>query len=94
MSVLGIIFALIASIFVGFEGLNDSTFWFPFLGGLIWSLSGWSAFVGTNRLGTAKAFGIWAPLNLLVGVIIAMVGAVLLGNVKYGTRTRIYVSAC
>ena len=50
--------ALIASIFVGFEGLNASTFWFPFLGGLIWALSGWSAFVGTNRLGMAKAFGI------------------------------------
>jgi len=49
---------------------------------------------GTNRLGTAKAFGIWAPMNIVVGVIIAMVGAGLLGNVKYGTRTRIYVSAC
>ena len=61
--------ALIASIFVGFEGLNATTFWFPVLGGLIWSLSGWSAFVGTSRLGMAKAFGIWAPMNIVVAII-------------------------
>jgi glucose uptake protein len=61
--------ALVASIFVGYEGLNATTFWFPVLGGLIWSLSGWSAFVGTNRLGMAKAFGIWAPMNIVVAII-------------------------
>jgi len=61
--------ALVASIFVGFEGLNATTFWFPVLGGLIWSLSGWSAFIGTNRLGMAKAFGIWAPMNIVVAIV-------------------------
>ncbi len=61
--------ALVASIFVGWDGLNATTFWFPFLGGVIWSLSGWSAFVGTNRLGMAKAFGIWAPMNIVVAII-------------------------
>ncbi len=64
-----LLLALIASIFVGFEGLNATTFWFPVLGGLIWSLSGWSAFVGTNRLGMAKAFGIWAPMNIVIAII-------------------------
>ena len=64
-----LLLALIASIFVGFEGLNATTFWFPVLGGLIWSLSGWSAFVGTSRLGMAKAFGIWAPMNIVVAII-------------------------
>jgi len=63
------IMALIASVFVGYEGLNSSTFWFPFLGGLIWAISGWSAFVGTDRLGMAKAFGIWAPMNIVVAII-------------------------
>jgi len=76
--------ALIASIFVGFEGLNASTFWFPFLGGLIWALSGWSAFVGTNRLGMAKAFGIWAPMNIVVAIIW---GVVLFGEFME-TETR------
>jgi glucose uptake protein len=61
--------SLIVSIFVGFKGLNAATFWFPFLGGIIWSISGWSAFIGTNRLGMAKAFGIWAPLNIIVAII-------------------------
>lgn len=64
-----LLLALIASIFVGFDGLNATTFWFPVLGGLIWTLSGWSAFVGTNRLGMAKAFGIWAPMNIVVAII-------------------------
>ena len=63
------ILALIASIFVGFKGLNATTFWFPFFGGIIWALSGWSAFVGTEGIGMAKAFGIWAPMNIVVGII-------------------------
>lgn len=63
------ILALIASLFVGFEGLNSTTFWYPFIGGLIWALSGWSAFIGTNNLGMAKAFGIWAPMNIVVSII-------------------------
>jgi glucose uptake protein len=61
--------AFVASALVGFGGLNTTTFLFPFLGGLIWSVSGWSAFVGANRLGMAKAFGIWAPMNIVVSVI-------------------------
>jgi len=76
--------SFVASIFVGFEGLNATTFWFPFLGGLIWSLSGWSAFVGTNRLGMAKAFGIWAPMNIVVAIIW---GVVLFGEFME-TETR------
>jgi glucose uptake protein len=64
-----LLLALIASIFVGFEGLNAVTFWFPFVGGVIWSLSGWSAFIGTNKIGMAKAFGIWAPMNIVVSVV-------------------------
>lgn len=61
--------ALVASLFVGFEGLNATTFWFPFIGGVIWALSGWSAFIGTNKIGMAKAFGIWAPMNIVVSII-------------------------
>lgn len=69
--------ALIASIFVGFDGLNTTTFWYPFYGGLIWAISGWSAFVGTSNLGMAKAFGIWAPMNIVVSV---LWGALLFGE--------------
>lgn len=64
-----LIMAIFASFFVGFEGLNAATFWFPFIGGVIWTLTGWSAFIGANKLGMAKAFGIWAPMNIVVGII-------------------------
>ncbi|MBN1921818.1 MAG: hypothetical protein JW892_11270, partial [Anaerolineae bacterium] len=49
--------------------LNASTFWLTFAGGVIWALGGLSAFTGTNKLGMAKAFGIWAPLNIVVSLI-------------------------
>jgi len=64
-----LLLAIVAGLFVGFEGLNVTTFGFTFIGGLIWALSGWSAFIGTNKLGMAKAFGIWAPMNIVVSVI-------------------------
>ena len=64
-----LLLALVASAFVGFDGLNSNTFWYPFVGGLIWAISGWSAFVGTKHLGMAKAFGIWAPMNIVVSVL-------------------------
>ena len=64
-----LLMALVASLFVGFDGLNATTFWFPFIGGVIWTLSGWSAFIGTNKIGMAKAFGIWAPMNIVVSII-------------------------
>jgi len=68
---------LIASIFVGFDGLNSTTFWYSFYGGLIWAISGWSTFVGTSNLGMAKVFGIWAPMNIVVSV---LWGALLFGE--------------
>lgn len=64
-----LLLALVVIFFVGLDGLNAPTFWFPFIGGIIWSLSGWSAFVGTNKLGMAKAFGIWAPMNIIVSIV-------------------------
>ena len=64
-----LLMAIVASFFVGLEGLNATTFWFPFLGGVIWTLTGWSAFVGASKLGMARAFGIWAPMNIVVGII-------------------------
>ena len=64
-------------IFQGTNGLNWSVFWPPFVGGLVWALSGFCAFTATDRLGMARAFGIWTPIN--VGVSIFW-GAVLFGE--------------
>jgi glucose uptake protein len=49
--------------------LSPATFWLTFLGGMIWAVGGLSAFTATNTLGMAKAFGVWAPLNIIVSLI-------------------------
>jgi glucose uptake protein len=49
--------------------LTRAEFWWTFLGGVIWAVGGLCAFTGTNKLGMAKAFGIWAPLNIVVSLI-------------------------
>src|SRR5215510_7239461 len=49
--------------------LTASTFWLTVFGGIIWAIGGLCAFTGTNKLGIAKAFGIWAPLNVIVSLI-------------------------
>jgi glucose uptake protein len=48
--------------------LTWSIFWLPFTGGLVWSVSGFLAFTATHRVGMAKAFGIWAPVNIVVSI--------------------------
>ena len=60
--------AIIVGLFVGLDTLTWSTFCFPVIGGLIWAVSGWAAFVGTTYLGMAKAFGIWTQFNILAHV--------------------------
>jgi glucose uptake protein len=61
--------ALIVGLFQGFKDLSFRTFWFPFVGGIIWAISGYFAFLGTNKIGIARAIGIWAPLNIIVSII-------------------------
>ncbi|MEJ1974092.1 MAG: GRP family sugar transporter [Lacunisphaera sp.] len=63
-----LLLALIAYFAHGAEPFTLRQFALPFAGGLIWALSCWSAFVGASRLGMARAFGIWAPLNILVSI--------------------------
>ena len=60
---------LLVLLFQGLPGLTWSVFWPPFLGGLVWAVSGFLAFTATNRLGMARAFGLWAPINVLVSIL-------------------------
>jgi glucose uptake protein len=53
----------------GAKGLSWNIFWPPFVGGLVWAVSGFLAFSATHRLGMARAFGLWAPINVLVSII-------------------------
>jgi glucose uptake protein len=57
----------------GASQLSGPAFVYPFLGGLIWALGALCAFSGIARIGMAKAFGVWAPLNIIVGIIWGMV---------------------
>ena len=64
---------LIAVVVVGLRGelgqLSTGIAWVPVSGGLIWAVSAYCAFVGCNHIGIAKAFGIWAPLNIIVSFV-------------------------
>jgi glucose uptake protein len=48
-----------------------------FGGGIIWALSGLCAFTATAQIGMARAFGIWAPLNIITSM---LWGALLFGE--------------
>jgi glucose uptake protein len=53
----------------GAAGLTWAVFWPPFVGGLVWSVSGYLAFTATGLLGMARAYGIWAPINVGVSML-------------------------
>jgi len=64
-----LVLAFFVALWQGLDQLDWSVFWPPFLGGLIWSASAFCAFTSTSKIGIAKAFGIWAPLNIIVSII-------------------------
>ena len=65
-----LVLASIVFVVVGGAGqLTRSAFLYPFTGGLIWSLGALCAFSGIARIGMARAFGVWAPLNIIVGIL-------------------------
>lgn len=65
--------AFIVGLNQGLNHLNVQLIIFPFLGGIIWTLGGYVAFVATNRIGMAKAVGIWAPINIIVSIFWGMI---------------------
>lgn len=58
--------SVVILLFQGFRGITWSVFWLPFLGGLVWAVSGYLAFTATDRLGMARAYCLWAPVNVVV----------------------------
>ena len=68
-----LLMAVAGALVQGVGSLTALEFWLPFAGGIIWAISGWSAFVGVSHIGMAKAFGIWAPLNILVSIAWGMI---------------------
>jgi len=68
-----LLMAIVGALVQGSVSFTAAQFWLPFFGGIIWAVSGWSAFIGTSNLGMAKAFGIWAPLNIIVSIVWGMI---------------------
>lgn len=43
-------------------------FWLPFAGGVVWAVSALCALTASNKIGVARAVGVWTPLNILVSL--------------------------
>jgi glucose uptake protein len=63
-----LVLAFFVTLGQGFGQITPQVFWMPFVGGLIWAVSGLCAFTATHKIGMARAFGIWAPLNIIVSL--------------------------
>lgn len=61
--------AVLVSTLRGWEPIAAGAFWMSFAGGLIWAVSGLCAFTATSKIGMAKGFGIWAPINIIVSML-------------------------
>jgi len=64
-----LVLAFFVALTQGFGQITPEVFWPPFIGGLIWAVSALCAFTATGKIGLARAFGIWAPLNIIVSLL-------------------------
>jgi glucose uptake protein len=61
--------AFLVALVMGGGRIELVDFWLPFAGGLIWAVSGLCAFIAADKIGVARAVGIWSPLNIIVSLI-------------------------
>jgi hypothetical protein len=61
--------ATLVFLFQGRRGLTWEVFWMPYIGGLVWTNSGIMAVTAMDRLGMARAYGILAPLIVVVSIL-------------------------
>lgn len=72
VTIANLVLSFIVLLIVGMDqlsSLSPGAIALLFAGGLIWALGGLTAFTGTSLIGTAAAFGIWAPLNIIVSML-------------------------
>ncbi|MHC1781413.1 MAG: GRP family sugar transporter [Anaerolineaceae bacterium] len=60
---------LVITLIRGYEALPAPAFWLSFAGGVVWAVSSLCAFTAAGKIGLARAFGIWAPLNIVMGLL-------------------------
>jgi len=81
-----LLLSFVVAAFYKFEGLTFAQSWPPFIGGLIWAIGGYCAFIAVSKIGMAKAFGIWAPLNIVSSIIW---GIILFGEFTHTSTSNI-----
>jgi glucose uptake protein GlcU len=59
-------------------------FWLPLVGGVVWTVGGYSAFRASESIGLARASGSWTPLNIIVAFVW---GALLFGEMDRFSTT-------
>jgi glucose uptake protein len=68
VAIASLVLAFFVTLPQGFDQITLEVFWPPFIGGLIWAVSGYCAFKATHTIGMARASGIWSPLNIVVSL--------------------------
>jgi glucose uptake protein len=68
VAIASLVLAFFVTLPQGFDQITPQVFWPPFMGGLIWAMSGYCAFTATHKIGMARASGIWSPLNIIVSL--------------------------
>ena len=68
VAIASLVLAFFVTLPQGFDQITPEVFWPPFIGGLIWAVSGYCAFTATHKIGMARASGIWSPLNIVVSL--------------------------
>lgn len=69
VSISNLMLAFVVGFYQGLDSITFDNFWLPFIGGVIWGVSGYFAFLGTSRIGIARSVGIWSPMNMVVSII-------------------------
>jgi glucose uptake protein len=64
-----LILTLTVTLIRGYEALPAAAIGLSFAGGVVWAVSGLCAFSASAKIGLARAFGIWAPLNIVMGLL-------------------------
>jgi glucose uptake protein len=64
-----LVLTLVVTIIRGYEALPPVAFWLSFTGGAMWSVSSLWAFTASGSIGLARATGIWAPTNIVMGLL-------------------------
>lgn len=69
--------------------ITGTAFWLAFSGGIVWVLGAWAAFTASDLIGLVRAYGLWAPLNILVSIVL---GALAFGEfVSLNMRATLYL---